>query len=546
MKKIFKYTAIALIAGLTVNSCETVDLDLTADPNALTPSQANPDFFLNAAQESFTRAVETLGEIGAEVTRIENMTTRDYQNAYDPAGFDLIWDRSYAQTLQNLREMNVLAEEADLNYHIGMGQVMEAYIITELVDYFGPVPYSEAISAPEILTPNVDSGADIYADVLVLLDDAIANFNADSAALPQNDFFYDGNAAQWIRAANTLKLRLYKNTGDTAAFNAIISSGNFIQEVADDFQFRWGTNQVQPDVRHPDYANNYEVSGVGTDYQSIWLMELMRTSEDPRLRYYFYRQSPTVPGAPGIAPDEENLACSLTAAPPQYIAGGFAYCSLPDGFWGRNHGNDEGIPPDGFLRTAPGVYPIGGEFDDSTFDAISLTSGGGGAGVTPLLLASTVDFWRAELLMASNTDAAKAFILSGVEKSIAKVQSFGPLDSGADLSVAPTAGDNNTFVLNLSAAYDEAEDEDRWNILAEQFFIALKGNGHDAYNFYRRTGFPNDLEPNLEPDPGAFIRSFFYPANSANNNNFVEQKTTVTEQVFWDTNPAFPAFPPAN
>ena len=526
-------------------SCETTELDISENPNQLTPSQANPDFYLNALQETFARVVESLGENGAEVTRIENMFGRNYQNNYSPSSFDLVWERSYQEVIKNIRDMNVLAEEAELTFHIGMGQFIEAYTMTILVDYFGDVPYSEAISAPDILNPQLDGGADIYAASLALLDQAIASFNATPSALPENDFFYAGDADKWIKACNTLKLRLYLNTGNTSAFNSIISSGNYIQATEDDFQFQWGSNQVQPDTRHPNYAQNYTDQG-GGDYASIWLMNLMDTTADPRIRYYFYRQSETVPGAPGVAPNEETLACSLTDPPTQYVNGGYPYCSLPNGYWGRNHGNDEGIPPDGLLRTAPGVYPQAGKYDDNTFAEISLVTGGQGAGITPMLLASTVDFWRAELAMATSAAAARPFIISGIEKSIAKVQSFGSLDADADLSVGPTTAEINDFVLNRGAAFDEAEGTDKWNVLAEQFFTALKGNGHDAYNFYRRTGYPDNLEPNVEPDPGSFIRSFFYPANAASNNQFVVQKSGVAEQVFWDTNPASPAFPPAN
>lgn len=545
MKKIIKYIAVAFVAGAVFTSCESTELDLTSDPNALTPSQANPDFYLTAAQQRFAEVVQELGEDGAEVVRIENMGTRNYQNAYSPANFDTAWERSYQEVIKNLRDMNVLAEEAELYYHIGMGQVMEAYIVTLLVDYFGDIPYSEAIQAPDIINPNVDSGADVYAAALSLLDQAIANFGRTSSSLPQIDFYYGGDADGWIKAANTLKLRLHVNTGNTAAFNSIISSGNFIQSNDEDFQFTWGTNQVQPDTRHPEYNLKYTNQGA-EQYMSIWLMDLMQTSEDPRLRYYFYRQSETTPGAPGVAPNEEALACSLTTPPAHYIAGDYAYCSLPNGYWGRNHGNDEGIPPDGFLKTAPGVYPAAGKYDDSSFGEVALGAGGGGAGITPMLLASTVDFWRAELLIGSNPAAARPFIISGIQKSIDKVTEFGALDTEADLSVAPTPADEATFVAIIGTEFDDAEGTDKWNVMADQLFVSLKGNGHDAYNFYRRTGFPNDLEPSLEPDPGAFIRSFFYPANAASNNQFIEQKSGVTTQVFWDTNPASPAFPPAN
>ncbi|MBO0590427.1 SusD/RagB family nutrient-binding outer membrane lipoprotein [Cellulophaga sp. E16_2] len=545
MKKIIKNIVVVFIVGITFNSCETTTLNITEDPNALTPSQANPDFYLNGAQERFARVVEELGEAGAQVTRIENMNTRNYQNAYSPSFFDETWERAYQEVIKNIRDMNVLAEESNLNYHIGMGKFMEAYTISILVDYFGDIPYSEATSAPDILNPKLDSGEEVYLSAIALLDEAIVNFNTTSSALPANDFFYDGDASNWIKACNTLKLRLYLNMGDLTDFNAIISSGDYIQNSSDDLEFSWGSNAVQPDTRHPYYGTNYTNSGA-VDYQSIWLMDLMNTTEDPRSRYYFYRQNERTPGSVGVAADEVTLACSVTSAPAHYVTGGYAYCSLPDGFWGRNHGNDEGTPPDGLLRTAPGVYPAAGKFDDDSFSEIALGAGGGGAGITPMLLASSVDFWRAETLINSDPAIAKTFMIAGIEKSITKVQSFGSLDTAADFSLAPSTADTNSFVLTIGTLFDDAEGTDKWNVIAEQFFVSLKGNGHDSFNFYRRTGYPNNIEPNLEPDPGAFIRSFFYPAIASSNNQFVVQKSGVAEQVFWDTNPAFPSFPAAN
>lgn len=545
MKKIFKYLSIVLIGGAFVTSCETAELNLTDDPNALTPAQADPDFYLNEVQVRFARVAESLGEVGAEVTRMENMNTRNYQNAYSPSNFDGNWEDAYQEVLKNARDMNVLAEEAGLTHHIAIGQFIEAATITLLVDYFGDVPYSQALGAPDQLNPGVDPGADIYAAAISLLDQAIANFGSTAIADPDLDFYYDGDWDAWIKAANTLKAKLYLNTGNVSGFNSIISSGNFIADSDEDFVFTWGANQVQPDTRHPNYGQNYTNTG-GGDYQSIWLMSLMDNSGDPRARYYFYRQSPTVPGSDGTPPNEETLDCSLQAPPPHYLAGGFPFCTLPNGYWGRNHGNDDGIPPDGLLRTAVGVYPTAGKFDDNTFSEISLGAGGGGNGITPIILASTVDFWRAEVAMSGSPAAGRDFIIDGITKSIAKVQTFADRDPTADFSFEPTAAQVTAFIDAIGASFDAADDEGKWNIMAEQFFIALKGNGHDAFNFYRRKGYPTNIEPNLEPDPGAFIRSFFYPANAANTNSALTQKSNVTGQVFWDTNPASPSFPAGN
>ena len=64
----------------------------------------------------------------------------------------------------------------------------------------------------------------------------------------------------------------------------------------------------------------------------------------------------------------------------------------------------------------------------------------------------------------------------------------------------------------------------------------MYGNGIDAYNTYRRTGFPKTLQANIEPQPGAFIRSLYYPANFVETNNVVDQKSNVEVKVFWDNN----------
>lgn len=550
MKILFnKLCVVGALGIFMLQSCETTNLDLTKNPNALSADQASPDFLMNGIQETFARTVESMGETAAQLTRIEYMFGRSYVNNYQPNSFDGNWTSTYTELFTDINAMNNLAEEANLWHHVAMGQFMKAYMITTLVDFFGDVPYSQANLGAENFNPGVDSGATIYAAALDLLDEAIANFNRSSAALPQNDFFYDGDGDAWIKACNTLKMRLYMNTrlvdgGALSSFNQIVSSGNYISTTADDLQFAWGTNVTQPDTRHPRYGRNYAASGGAADYMSIDLMNYMDNNNDPRTRYYFYRQNEVTPGQDGSDPALETLQCSLQQPPDHYD--GFPFCGLPNGYWGRDHGNNEGTPPDGFLRTTVGVYPFGGKFDDSTFKGQLLGGGGGGAGITPIMLASSSDFMIAEALMvAGNTSGARARVLAGLAKSVAKVQSFGGRDISADLSFAPIPRDVDAHAVTIGAAFD-SDPEGGWNVLAREFFTSLYGNGLDSYNFYRRTGYPTDLQPNIEAQPGGFIRSFFYPANFVNNNSSVPQKGGVTSQVFWDNNPASPGFPESN
>ncbi|WP_222984903.1 SusD/RagB family nutrient-binding outer membrane lipoprotein [Flagellimonas meishanensis] len=573
MRNINKYIAIAVLGTtLAMVSCETTELDLTANPNALTPDQANPDFFLSSIQEDFIRQFEgdadfdandnwasggnTTGdgfnELGMELTRIVNLSGRNYLSAYQGSDMNDEWANAYQGILNDIRQMQPLAEEAELTHHLGIAQFIEAFLMVSMVDFFGDVPYTEAIQAESgepNFNPAVDSGESIYAASLALLNQAIANFASDAASDPVVDFYYGNDYDLWTKAANTLKMKIYLQTrlvdgSALSAFDAIVASGNYITDTSEDMLWEWpASSATQPDTRHPRFGINYQDAGAN-EYMSNWLMNLMDTSDDPRIRYYFYRQNNATPGAPGIDPDEETLTCSLNTPPAHYVNGGFTFCSLPNGYWGRDHGDADGIPPDGLLRTVYGVYPVGGLFDDDTFAETGPNSGTGGNGISNLLTAFGVDFMLAERAMvAGNVPAAQTALINAVTKSIEKVLAFStPRLGSADASFAPSAGDISGFINELTIAFDEADNNGKWDIIGEQYFVAHFGNGVEPYNFYRRTNFPTTLQPNLEPNPDVFIQSMYYPTDAVNNNSNITQKANQQQPVFWDDN----GVPPAN
>lgn len=541
MKKILKSTGllIAMISMVTFSSCETTDIDLTQDPNGLAVSEANVDLLLNGVQTQFASTMQGFGTVGSEVSRLKWMFGRNYQDdAYSASTFNGDWEDSYQVILKNIRVLTPIAEAKGFKKHIGIAQVIEAYTIVTLVDYFGDIPYSEALNATN-LTPKLDAGKDVYAAALVLLDKAIVNFKATAPANPK-DFYYDQKWEKWEKLANTIKLKIYIQSRlvDATAiskFNAIIASNNFIG-TGEDFEFQWGTSSANPDSRHPEYVNNYTPSGVEAGYQANWLMQEMKNGKsvrDPRLRYFFYRQVSAVPVS------EQDLRCTVEPAPNHYVAGNYVYCRIDNdqGYWGRDHGNDEGIPNDRTKRTASGLYPAGGRFDDSSFKAInSISFGALGGGITPIILASTVDFWRAEAALSpGGTGDAKALMLAGVTKNIAKVQGFISRDKTADVSFVPTSASVQNYINAVDARYTAATD--KLDVVITEFFISLFGNGTDAYNAYRRTGLPRNIQPNIEEKADGFIRSFLYPASVTGTNPNIKQKAKVTQRVFWDNNP---------
>lgn len=87
-------------------------------------------------------------------------------------------------------------------------QIMKAYVFHRLTDYYGPVPYFAAGSAQTSIP--YDSQESIYDDLFKTLDSASVTLKGLGAAnvFGSYDLMYGGDVNQWIRLANTLRLRL--------------------------------------------------------------------------------------------------------------------------------------------------------------------------------------------------------------------------------------------------------------------------------------------------------------------------------------------------
>lgn len=575
MKLFYKILVIAVV--FTFSSCVMTDLDLLDNPNAVAPTNASADDLYQKVQLSFEDFYSSMWFNTAGMARmIAHTGAFDYQSATNPTNFNFLWRMAYSDMFPDMDALDALAVERGLPIHSASAKILRAYTLMCLVDLFGDVPLSQATQGTEVVSPTSDPGSDVYAKALSLLDEAIADLTAaidgGAAPTPANDLFYNGDAAKWRTAAKSLKLRAAVTTrlvsDPTGTINALVSEGDIIDESGEDFQFNYGTSREAPNSRHPQYNNMYEAND--GNYMSNYYMYLLRADkkdadgeaiEDPRLRYYFYRKSRTSDDL-----DINVYACHFSNFPDQSfqpahyaaIDPDLPYCiASPDGYFGRDHLNNQSIPPDGPVRTAYGVYPMGGQFDDNSYDETQQlgTSGGLGQGIQPILLSSFMDFLRAEAALINSTnDDPRALLESGIRKSIAKVMAASSpfIDVNQQIgedptttpptpillqALIPTDEDIDAYVAYVLDKYDNGDKDKQLDVIMKEYHIALWGNGLDAYNNYRRTGKPDNMAPALESTPGAFIRSFFYPADHVNFNQNASQKE-LTKQVFWDTNPA--------
>ena len=90
--------------------------------------------------------------------------------------------------------------------------IVEVEAIDRITDKFGPVPYSKV--GTSLTAVPYDSQQSIYTQMFAQLDTAVANLqtfiaaNPTAAPLANYDAIYGGSYAEWLKFANSLRLRL--------------------------------------------------------------------------------------------------------------------------------------------------------------------------------------------------------------------------------------------------------------------------------------------------------------------------------------------------
>ncbi len=618
------YKKIALACSVVIASSCT--LDLREDPNAVQPSQVLPSLILNTMQRNLAGLFNNASGNGRALTRLINAGSSTYRQSITPEGFNGFWSAAYSSILNDADQLIKLGQPLGYARHTGIARIIQAYTLVTLVDAFGDVPFSQAFKGDGNFNPAVDSQAALYARALVMLDSAKLDLTTltttssppgyQSPIAPDLFDLYYGNGAapattftKWLRLANTLKLKIHLNlrltdpTGSQTAIDALLAdvspTGFLISNANENFIFRYGTTTADPDGRHPSFVGQYPNGG--GDYQSNWLIWHMfhgydatqiGQPGDPRIRFYMYRQTlanststnelrclseapPShYPGSTGSAIIDNAIAgrAPLGVGPshptndPADPAWNRTFCVPTDrGYWGRDHVDPQGIPPDGQLRTAYGPYPVGGRFDNNAGAGVTATQGMLGAGFQPIMMRSYVSFMLAEAklyLPLADPTTARTHFTNGLNRSFTDVRDWSVNGTYSTSSVAasPTqatiingfyaigtySGDVAAYVASALAAFDASAagtsdiipgslTDETMNYVAREYWVSLYGNGVESMNLYRRTGLPSGMQPVINPASGPFPRSYWYPANFANLNNTVEQKADLTTRVFWDT-----------
>ena len=554
MEKIFKKFGIILV--FLAISCN-LDGDLE-NPNEVSVAGADENLIMNEVQLSFANFFNSAQGAVAPLVRHSSMTGGfTYQTAIQPQSVDFLWLTAYRRVLINAQTLVPIAESKGLTTHVAVAKILQAYVYITLVDIFGNVPQEAALKGAEgEFNPTASTGTDVYAYAIKLLTDArteLAKTGTAAGSALARDIYYSGNRTRWNALANTLELKAWLNISQIASraseanakIDALLGT-DLVDTEAENFTYKYGTATVPAGSRHPLYDQYYgpgpgEADGyINNGFQ----YELYKGKgvEDPRWRYYMYRQAGSIAQINKV--DPKAIGCTVGAIPAHYAAGGYVFCIFDPGFYGRDHGDASGTPPDSPVVTCAGVYPAGGRPDlNGTTGQTALAyaratirgDGANGAGIAPIFMSFYLDYYRAEIL-ARRGDAAgaKTALATAISNSITQVRNFAvSKGQGLTAGLEPSTSRYQTAVSDL---YDAAGN--KLDVIGREFWVATFGNGVEAYNSYRRTSAPKIMQPPTSANPGVFMRSVVYPAQYVNLNSSAGQKDVlITNKVFWDTNP---------
>lgn len=387
--------------------------------------------------------------------------------------------------------------------------ILEVEGMDRLTDKFGPVPYSQV--GKVITNPAYDSQQSIYQLFFAQLDTAVANLNAYIAANPAGaplqkfDLVYKGNYTQWLKFANSLRLRLAMHltkidavTAKAQAVKALDPANGGVLTVPSD------NAGISGGVANPIY-------GVSADYTDISMSAAMISYlvgySDPRMPQY----------------------CDTATDP-------------------RFHGQYVGIRI-GSPITSKSAYAGYSTLNfQSTFTATA-----------PMIMMNAAEVWflRAEAALRGWTsESPQTDYETGIQTSMTQWNVAAP-NYITDATSLPTgytdpnsAGNNSPAISTITIKWDDgAANEQKLERIITQKWIAMFPEGQEAWTEFRRTGYPKLFTVVTNNSNGLIntsiqVRRLPYPASEYSTNATQIAKGVALlggldnggTRLWWDTN----------
>jgi len=459
-------------------------LDINNDPN--NPTDVPPKVLLPAAEIGVSFSVGNELSRVASVLVQHNAGTANQALGFDvynlDGNFDNAWNfEIYSNAVSDLRALIAKTETASPAYS-GMAKILLAYVFSIATDLWGDVPYSQAGFGLEFPNPRFDKQEDIYQgnaslniqSLFDLVKAGIVDLDKTSALLPgADDLIYAGNLANWKRAGNTLILKF---AIQISGINPTLAKSQIDAVIT-------GNNYITTNAQ--DWETPY---GTAVGSQSpLYSFNIVNRPTDQML---------------------SNTFLNLMVSQNDQVRLGKLYTSPGGVFTGFDNGSTA-VPPAAANRSKYNEFVTG-----------SATVGGR----IRMLSNSHRAFLLSEAALILGTAGdANALYQEGIRANMSKVG-------------MTTAEIDAYFLANPTIVTLTGTTAQKRRQIIIQKYISFVPNPIEAYNDFRRTGYPQlSVAQNASgDDPSTIPKRYTYPPNEvARNPNAPKPRPLTNVKLWW-------------
>ena len=326
----------------------------------------------------------------------------------------------------------------DNNMQIAIAEIVKAWVFQLLTDYFGDIPYSQALDIDKYPQPVYDTQKAVYDGLIAKLNEAQTMMeNSTTDGFATGDVFYGGDLSKWIKFANSLRLRLALRASNadpsylTEAQDAI--ADGVMESNEDNAVFGFssaGTPNEAP------WYNGFIVSGRNDFSFTAGFMELIKGNNNQAfVNPFLGLRDPRYPVYTSYTSDRKGVPYGMSDV-------------LTQKWWSGNSSSRVSL----YAR-----YPI---IIQPNFPTTFLDY------PTVCFMVSEVEGWDADWFQ---------------EGIVASLEKWGAVDAGG------------AYVTEIMNRFNAATDEGKKEMVITQKYIHLLMQPHEAWAEYRRTGYPKSL-----------------------------------------------------
>jgi len=490
--------------GICISSCKKEKfVELNTNPaiiDKITPEQQFMNSVINMHGDRFEAYYDNFRAIMPWMQMLTALNGNSVTFISDAASFrNVRYNNFYPKVGGNLTDMEELVkglstdEQAKRIYQVEIAHIVKAYYAFYVSDVNGSLPYTDAFRVRYGGTeaPKYDTQEVLFELLDAQLKKSVAILNTTQSvaqtSLGANDLFYQGNVANWIKVANSTRLRIAMRLMKrdpvkmkTKVLEILAAPGGLINSAADSWVFK----------ANATYADGGDWSAAGLRAPKT-LVDFMYTNSDPRIRF-FYQQNTF---------SQTNFDAAKTQ---NKIAASAVYDTRR--FYGVPTSPDVSAAPafaNFFDNITISVANANGQTANQAMDSLSLIqprlwaageNGGKGINAFPLITYADVCFMRAELAARTvTTESAEEWYNKGVSASIAFYDDLANKAQIVDrynvLSyVALTANETADYMAKADIKYNAAKGLDQ---IIGQAYLNFFKQPTEAWALYKRTGMPN-------------------------------------------------------